>query len=132
MAICTTKTAILSGGQQVVPVHGRVQRGPRVGHGQTVVRVRDGAQALLQLVALAALRSRSPDRLRGPADAAPGAAVKAADAAQGSADAASATAAAADCRSAPVQRPRRRPEREVAGRRRFGDESRRQAHAVYL
>lgn len=51
-------------------VDSRVQSGPRVGHGQTVVRVGHRAQAFLEFVALAALRPGPPDRLRGPADAA--------------------------------------------------------------
>lgn len=42
----------------------RAQGGPGVGHGQTVVRVRHRAQAFLQLVTLAALRSGPSDRFR--------------------------------------------------------------------
>lgn len=61
-----------------MPVDSRVQSGPGVGHGQTVVRVGHRAQALLQFVALAALRPGPPDRLRGPADAASNAAAAAA------------------------------------------------------
>lgn len=138
---CTTKTAILSGGEQVVPFDRRVEVGPGVGHGQAVVRVGHRAQALLQLVALAALRPRPPDRLRRTADAAPDAAdaaVKASagttakSSADGSSEAA-ASAAAADASAAAVRRRQRRAEREMArGRRRFGGQSRRQAHAVYL
>lgn len=101
----------------------------------------------MQLVALAALRTRPPDRLRGPADATPNAAnaaaVKDASAAAATAAAAKSSTAATAANdddssasaSATVKRRRTRSaapaEREMAGRR-FGDQSRRQAHAVYL
>lgn len=89
-------------------VDSRVQSGPRVGHGQTVVRVGHRTQALLEFVALAALWPGPSDRLRGPADAASNtAAVKAsaADAYDSScsddaATADSSAAAAADSSSA--------------------------------
>lgn len=87
-----------------MPVDSCVQSGPGVGHGQTVVRVGHRAQALLQFVALAALRSGPPDRLRGPADAASNAAAVKASAAYDSscsdaADTADASAAATDSSS---------------------------------
>lgn len=129
MAVCTTKTAILSGGQQVVvPVDSRVHVGPvAVGHGQPVVRVGHRAQALLQLVALSALRPRPPHRLRRAAAAA-------ADAATDAAADSSEAAAAAESRAPAVRAGgQRRAEREVAAARsgrRF--QSGRQAHAVYL
>lgn len=142
VAICTTKTAILSGGEQVVPVDRRAQRGPGVGHGQTVVRVRHRAQALLQLVALAALRPAPPDRFRGAAatDATSDAAAAAAAATVKSSPEAESSAAAtpdttaADHPSASAVSRRRRPEREMtrSRRRRLGDQSGRQTHAVYL
>lgn len=110
-----------------MPVDSRVQSGPGVGHGQTVVRVGHRAQALLQFVALAALRSGPPDRLRGPADAASNAAAVKASAAYDSscsdaaadANAADASAAATDSSSAASAEPaasavRRRSEREMA------------------
>lgn len=87
-------------------VDSRVQSGPGVGHGQTVVRVGHRAQALLEFVALAALRPGPPDRLRGPADAASNtAAVKASAATDAynsscSDAAADSSAAAADSSSA--------------------------------
>lgn len=146
MAICTTKTAILSGGEEVVPVDRRAQGGPGVAHGQTVVRIRHRAQTLLQLVTLAALRPGPSDRLRRAAAAAdaPNATAATADAtasasAAGEITDTAATASTAEARrpdtsatgSTSVRRPRRRAEREMT-RRRFGDHSRRQAHAVYL
>jgi len=153
VAICTTKTAILSGGEQVVPVDSRAQGAPGVGHGQAVVRVRHGAQALLQLVALAALRPGPPDRLRRPAAADPNAAAATAAAAATGVIAASAAAEAGRAESSESSysssssssssysstsscssNVRHRTEREMArGRRgRFADQSGRQTHAVYL
>lgn len=127
MAICTTKTGILSGGEQVLlpVVERRVQGGPGVGHGQAVVRVGHGAQTFLQLVALSALRTGPPDRFRGAAaaDATPDDAAAAAPAADEKYSAASAPAGDSHAAASAAVR-RRRPEREVTGRRRFGDRSR--------
>lgn len=108
----------------------RVQR-PRVGHGKAVVRIGHGAQALLQLVALATLRSGPPHWLRATTaadDAAPSAATTDATDTADIASTDDATAAAAA-----VHRWRRRTtKRKLTGGRRFGNESWRQAHAVYL
>lgn len=79
-----------------MPVDSCVQSGPGVGHGQTVVRVGHRAQALLQFVALAALRPGPPDRLRGPADAASNAAAAAAVKASAAYDSSCSDAAAAE------------------------------------
>lgn len=151
MAICTTKTAILSGGEEVVPVDRHVHGvRPGVDHGhQTVVRVGHGAQALLQLVALAALRPGSPDRFRAAADdaapndtaaAAAAAAIKASCAAAAAEDAAAAAvrlhgrrlAAERELARRDGRRRRRRPCDRRRRRRRFRDQRGRQAHAVYL
>lgn len=84
-----------------MPVDSRVQSGPGVGHGQTVVRVGHRAQALLQFVALAALRPGPPDRLRGPADAASNAAAAAVKASAAyDSSCSNAAAAAADANAA--------------------------------
>lgn len=112
-----------------MPVDCRVQGGSSVGHGQAVVRVGHRAQALLEFVALAALRPGSPDRFRRTPDAAPNSAASAVKAAAAAAADPSGSASAVAKRGG---RRRRRPERKMARRRRFGDQSRRQAHAVYL
>lgn len=129
MAICTTKTGILSGGEQVLlpVVERRVQGGPGVGHGQAVVRVGHGAQTFLQLVALSALRTGPPDRFRGAAaaDATPDDAAAAAAAPATDEKYSAASAPAGDSHAAASAAVRRRwSEREVIGRRRFGDRSR--------
>lgn len=99
MAICTTKTAVLSGGEQVVPVDSRAQRVPGVGHGQAVVRVRYGAQTLLQLIALASLRPGPPDRFRRPAATADPNAAAAASGVIAAADAEAGHAESCSCSS---------------------------------